>query len=195
MRFFKFFLDKSTLSKRQIWNRLSLFIFFIFMGFILSVPIFFNNFSLASIRKRNNLFSLLFLVLMGSLLSSPAKARTLTVRAPFKTMTLNYNQKKISIKGNWLDLSMKRKKCNGYILDRFNRQMNKLLKSKALRKKRKETESLEVQFDRKKLFVPPRSREAWAFLNLPVEVQRMKLGGDLYLPKKVMNKEPAFFFF
>ena len=88
----------------------------------------FINFSLSLVRKRDSLFLLLFLILLGALFSSsPSYARTLTVKAPFKTMTLNYSQKKISLKGDWLDLSLKRKKCNGYILDRFNRQMNRLL--------------------------------------------------------------------
>lgn len=116
--------------------------------------------------------------------SVPSQARILTVRAPFKTMTLDYSRSKISLKGKWLNLNLRRKKCNGYILDRFSRQMNKLLKSKVLLRKKKEKESLEVQFERKKFFVPPRSQEAWVLLNLPIEVQRMKLETTFICRKK-----------
>ena len=125
-----------------------------------------------------------FLVLMGAGFSSSIHAKTLIIRAPFKTMTLNYSEKKISLKGYRLGLNLKRKNCNGYILDRFERQMAKLLKSKILRQKRIKKESLEIQMGKRKLFVPPRSREARLLLNLPLEVQRMKLEGMFICRKK-----------
>ena len=125
-----------------------------------------------------------FLFLMGVGFSSFVHAKTLKLRAPFKTMTLNYSQKKISLKGYRLGLNLKRKNCNGYILDRFERQMEKLLKSKALRQKRIEKESLEIQIGKRKFFAPPRSREARLLLNLPLEVQRMKLEGMFICRKK-----------
>ena len=116
--------------------------------------------------------------------SNPVQTKILTVQAPFKTMTLNYSRKKISLKGYRLGLSLKRKHCNGYILDRFRWQIDRLLKSKTLLRNRKEKESLEIQFNGRKLFVPPRSREAKLLLNLPIEVQRMKLEGLLICRKK-----------
>ena len=125
-----------------------------------------------------------FFVLIGTVLSSSVHAKTLTVKAPFKTMTLNYDQKKISLKGYQLDLSLKRKNCNGHILDRFKWKMEKLLESKTLLKTRTEKESLEIQFNGRKLFAPPRSKEAMLLLNLPIEVQRMKLEGIFVCRKK-----------
>ena len=133
----------------------------------------------------SNMISILyFLILIDTVFAIPAQAKTLTVQAPFKTMTLNYDRKKISLKGYRLGLSLKRKNCNGHILDRFRWQMDSLLKSKTLLKNRKEKESLEIQFNSRKLFAPPRSKETRWLLNLPLEVQRMKLEGIFICRKK-----------
>lgn len=131
-------------------------------------------------RKISNLtgISVLFLVFIGITMSTPtSSAKTLIVRAPFKAITLSYDWENISITGFRLHLSLKRKDCNGYILSRFRRQMEALLKSTAFTKKRKEKKSLEIQIGNKKLFVPFHSKEAQILINLPIEVKRMKLEG------------------
>ena len=178
--FLTYFFKKSIKPKGTIGNKLCSSDLNFAVSFVIPAKVGISRKSQIS----NTISILCLLVLIDTVFAIPAQTKTLTVRAPFKTMTLNYSRKKISLKGYRLGLSLKRKHCNGYILDRFRWQMGRLLKSKALLKTRKEKESLEIQFNRRKLFAPPRSREARLLLNLPIEVQRMKLEGIFICRKK-----------
>lgn len=143
-----------------------------------------NKFTNSNGKIGNKLLQILLFVVMGVSFSYPSNAKVLIVRAPFKTITLNYDRRNISLTGHQLDLSLKRKKCNGHILDRFRRQMEGLLKSKSFKEKRNEKASLEIQVGVRRLFVPFRSKEAQFLLNLPIEIKRMKLEGIFICRRK-----------
>ena len=178
--FLTYFLKKSIQLKGAIGNKLCS----SNLNFSVS-PVMPKKAGILKKSQVSNTISILYLlVLIGTIFATPIQAKTLSVKAPFKTMTLNYSRKKISLKGYRLGLSLKRKDCNNHILDRFRWQMNRLLKSKTLLRNKKEKESLEIQFNGRKLFAPPRSKEAMLLLNLPLEVQRMKLEGILICRKK-----------
>ena len=119
---------------------------------------------------------------------------TLVVQTALKKLTLTYSKKQVAIKSYMMDLSMKRKKCNAHIIDRFNRDIKKMIKTnrKALKKthgKKKGIETLEVQISGQKYFVAGRSEAGVRFLSLPREVIRMKWEEKLNCDKKPKPKK------
>ncbi len=103
---------------------------------------------------------------------------TLIVKVAFKQFTLTYSKKQVAITGYMMDLSLDRKKCNAHIIDRFNQDIKKIIRTnkKALLKKnsKKNIETLQVSIAGKIYFVRGRSKAGAIFLSLPREIVRMK---------------------
>ena len=115
---------------------------------------------------------------------------TLIVSTALKKFTLTYNRKQVAIKGYMMDLSMKRKKCNAHIIDRFNQDIKKMLKTnkkslkKNMERQKKGIETLEVQIGSQTYFLDGRSGAGLRFLSLPREITRMKWEEKLNCDKK-----------
>ena len=112
--------------------------------------------------------------------SEANKSKILIVKTAFKQFTLTYSKSKAAIKGNQLNLSLNRKKCNAHILDRFNRETVQIIKDTLKKKemkitnKKKEIDTIEIQAEGKSYFVKSVSRIGQTFLHLPKEILRMK---------------------
>ena len=122
------------------------------------------------------------------------KSNTLIVKTALKQFTLTYNKDAIAIKGPQLDLSLKRKKCNAHILDRFNGEIIQIIKEASKKKeikaksKKKEMDTVKVQIENKTYFIKFSSRIGQTFLHLPKEVLRMKWEEKFNCTKK--KKQP-----
>ena len=102
----------------------------------------------------------------------------LIVKTALKQFTLTYSKKQVAITGYMMDLSLDRKKCNAHIIDRFNQDIKKIIRTnkKALLKKnsKKNIETLQVSIAGKIYFIRGRSKAGAIFLSLPREIVRMK---------------------
>ena len=121
---------------------------------------------------------------------------TIIVQTALKKFTLIYNINQVTIKGYMMDLSLKRKKCNTHIIDRFNQDIKNMIKAnkKILQntwKGKKSIEILEVQVEGQSYFVNGRSPTGLQFLSLPKEITRMKWEEKFNCEKKKIKLNPT----
>lgn len=122
------------------------------------------------------------------------ESKTLIVRTALKHFVLTYSNKKVSIKGYQMDLSLDRKKCNAHIIDRFNTETSQIireaLKSKEMKNtvKKKEIDTVEIQIEGKSYFTKYSSKIGQTFLYYPKEALRMKWEEKLNCENKKKTK-------
>ena len=117
-------------------------------------------------------------------------SHTLIVQTALKTWTLTYSKKQVAINGYMMDLSLKRKKCNTHIIDRFNKTIQKIIKTnqkhltKNLKLENQTKETLQITLDGKIYFTNGRLKPGAIFLSLPGEILRMKWEENLNCEQK-----------
>ncbi len=120
-------------------------------------------------------------------------SQTIIVQSAFKTFTVTYSRNIISVKGRRLDFSLKRKKCNAHILDQFNEDIDKFIRTQILENQKlkkppaKPAEpitTVEVKIEGESRFVDGNTESGYIFMALPKEFLRMKWEEKLSCEKK-----------
>lgn len=115
-----------------------------------------------------------FCSILFFLLSLNIMAGELSVASRNGRFILSYNNEKISLKGHLLDLNIHRNQCNKKILSNFNSKIKLLLKTKALLKS-KVANGFKYTHNGETYYEGYKSRLGQNILNIPKELQRMKL--------------------
>ena len=123
----------------------------------------------------------------GAILGDVTK--TIIVRTPYPTynFTLFYDQNQVAVKGYDFDLSLQRRECNGYLIDQFNRDIEKWIKihiGKSILKNRVGKVNISTSINGQKYFVSFESEAGGVLLSIPKEVLRMKQEETLSCEKK-----------
>jgi len=114
------------------------------------------------------------LLLLLSLFVSTLNAKTLDVTLRDNDYKLEYSKEAVSIKGYRIDLSFKRTECNGFILDRFYKDVEAGLFQGNLFKQG-DTTAVPFVWNSEKYYEPQKTKRAELLHAMPAIVERMKI--------------------
>ena len=115
----------------------------------------------------------LILIFLGILFNTTLRAESLSFSSPQLSYELNYGVERIQLRSFMVDLSLDRKSCNDFVLERFQREMKKTLK-RELSSENSQT-PVKVLWQKKAYYLVPNGPTHRKFQGMIDEIHRMKV--------------------